>query len=346
MENKIIMKSIYGSHLYGTNNSNSDTDIKQIHMNPTDVLLTGKYSACFNKNTNAKSKNTADDVDFESKELRHFIKEALTGQTYAIDLIHTPRHLILESSDIWEELLEHRDKLITNNISPFIGYVTAQAAKYSDKGEKIKELDAFIEAMNAIGINGNPTMKDVLDCMDISGFKYFKVSDYIHELPRIKKRSFNIIESLTPDTRVEPYLHGPNCSFPLSRKYQEVYPVLMEKRKGYGRRAEEAAKNDGVDLKAYYHALRIIWQLEDYLNTGMMEFPSSRVHHLRDIRAGKYNKGQIENWISEEIDRVLQIPNNLPEADFEFWNEWLLDKYMVQAHEHSSMYLRSKGLLL
>jgi len=346
VENKTIMKSIYGSHLYGTNNSNSDTDIKQIHMNPTDVLLTGKYSACFNKNTNSNGKNSAEDVDFESKELRHFIKEALTGQTYAIDLIHTPSHLILESSDIWEEILEHRDKLITNNISPFVGYVTSQAAKYSAKGEKIKELNAFIEAMKAIGIKGNPTMKEVLDSMDISNFTYFKVQMYIHEADRKGLATFDASEPLREPLRAELYLYGPNCSFPLSRKYQEVYPVLMEKRKGYGRRAEEAAKNDGVDLKAYYHALRIIWQLEDYLNTGTMEFPSSRVHHLRDIRAGKYNKGQIENWISEEIDRVLQIPNTLPEADFEYWNEWLLDKYMVQAHEHSSMYLRSKGLLL
>jgi hypothetical protein len=131
----------------------------------------------------------------------------------------------------------------------------------------------------------------------------------------------------------------------MNRRFVEVYPVLLEKRKSYGRRAEEAAQNDGVDLKAYYHALRIIWQLEDYMTTGRLEFPSPRVQHLRDIRAGKYNKGEIEDWISTEIERVTSLPNNLPPPNYDFWNDWLLVQYMKQAHRESRKFLRKKGLM-
>ncbi len=323
MENKIIMKSIYGSHLYGTNTPSSDTDLKQIHMNPTDVLLTGKYSGCFSQNTNTKGKNTSEDVDFESKELRHFIKEALSGQTYAIDLLFTPRKLIIETSNTWEEIIENRHLLISNNIKPFIGYVTSQAEKYSAKGDKIKELDAFIGMIETLSHKSSTTLAEIVDQIYISGFKYFSVN--------IKG--------------TEQYLFGPNCEFPLNRRFVEVYPVLVEKRKSYGKRAEEAAKNDGLDLKAYYHALRIIWQLEDYMTTQKLEFPSPRVHHLIDIRSGKYTKGYIEDWIASEIERVLQLPNNLPEPNYDFWNDWLMVQYMKQAYQQSTEFLTLKGFL-
>ena len=323
MENKIIMKSIYGSQLYGTNTPSSDTDLKQIHMNPTDVLLTGKYSGCFSQNTNTKGKNTSEDVDFESKELRHFIKEALSGQTYAIDLLFTPRRLIIETSNTWEEIIENRHLLISNNIKPFIGYVTSQAEKYSAKGDKIKELDAFIGMIEKLSHKSSTTLAEIVDQIYISGFKYFSVN--------IKG--------------TEQYLFGPNCEFPLNRRFVEVYPVLVEKRKSYCKRAEEAAKNDGLDLKAYYHALRIIWQLEDYMTTQKLEFPSPRVHHLIDIRSGKYTKGYIEDWIASEIERVLQLPNNLPEPNYDFWNDWLMVQYMKQAYQQSTEFLTLKGFL-
>lgn len=47
---------------------------------------------------------------------------------------------------------------------------------------------------------------------------------------------------------------------------------------------------------------------------------------------------------TSEIDRVMQIPNELPEPDYDFWNNWLLDKYMLQAYEQSSEYLKLRGL--
>lgn len=114
---KVIMKSIYGSHLYGTSTPTSDMDYKQIHMNPLDLILIGKDKGCFNQNTNNSGRNTKDDVDFESKELRTFIHDCLTGVTYAQDLLFTPDHLIMESSDLWKEIISLRHKLVTKNRS-------------------------------------------------------------------------------------------------------------------------------------------------------------------------------------------------------------------------------------
>jgi predicted nucleotidyltransferase len=117
MAHTVLLTTVYGSHLYGTSTPESDRDFKQIHMNSTDVILIGKEIKCFNRNSNANGKNTSEDIDFESKELKHFIKEALSGQTYAIDLLHTPRELMITTSPLWEEILANKNKLITRNIA-------------------------------------------------------------------------------------------------------------------------------------------------------------------------------------------------------------------------------------
>ena len=348
MENTILFKSIYGSRLYGTNTPDSDYDYKQIHMNPTDVLLTGKYSSCFNKNTNPNSKNTAEDVDFESKELRHFIKEALSGQTYAIDLLFTPDNMILETSDIWKDIIANRHRLISRNVSPFIGYVRGQAAKYSKKGEKINELDTILSYLENIKKEGiRCTIRDALSDLDINKFTYFSIDNKKtkHSPEKELLSDEDRLGSIDELEKGEDYLYGPDCAFPMSRQFSEVYPILLEKRKTYGKRAEIAAANDGIDLKAYYHALRIVWELEEYLTTSKLVFPCARVNKLRDIRAGKFSKEYIEDWISSETERVLAIPNNLPEADTKFWNDWLLQIYMRQAHVQSTKYLELIGEL-
>ena len=289
-------------------------------------MLTGKDSGVFNKNTNNSGRNTKEDVDFESKELRMFINDALSGQTYAIDLLHAPKNVIELTTPIWEEIIENKSKLITNRISPYVGYVRSQAAKYSKKGEKFNEL---VEVIGYLSRHPDwMPLADVVKDFDFSKYNHFKL--YVKELS---------------ETTSDLYFDGPDCSFPCTRKLKDVVPVLKVKLDGFGRRVEDAAKNTGLDLKAYYHALRIVWQLEEYLTTAHITFPSPRVQELRDVRAGKYSKEYIEYWISTEIDRVLAIPNNLPEADTTFWNEWLLDKYMKQAYSQSRKYLRLKGYI-
>ena len=99
MDNEIVFQCVYGSRLYGTNNQNSDTDFKQIHILPTDVLLTGKYHGCFNKSRNNVGRNSASDVDFDSKELRTFIKDALSGVTYALEMLFVPKDCITKNGE-------------------------------------------------------------------------------------------------------------------------------------------------------------------------------------------------------------------------------------------------------
>lgn len=320
---KIIHTQVYGSHLFGTNVEGSDKDYKQIHMNGIDTIIWKQDKLCFDQSTNKKGRNTSADIDFESKELRQFINDALTGQTYAIDMLFTPKYFWQESSEVWADIISNRDKLITNNVKPFIGYCTSQAAKYSKKGEKLQELMNFMEILKKR--NPKNQLSNVITEEDLVGYKYFKI--FIKELNQEK------------DIAYHPYLEGPDCSYPMDRSLAEVIPSIQNKIDVYGKRAQEALANGMVDLKAYYHAIRITWELEEYLTTRKVTLPCPKRDELLKIRLGEYTKSEIEELIESEIARVLEIPNTLPKPDMKFWDEWILKTYFKESIPFMQKYL-------
>ena len=56
----IIVQMLFGSHLYGTNTPNSDTDMKGIFMPEANQILLGNIPKCMNFNTkkNSSEKNS------------------------------------------------------------------------------------------------------------------------------------------------------------------------------------------------------------------------------------------------------------------------------------------------
>lgn len=307
-----LVKTVIGSRLYGTNTPDSDWDFQSVHWATIEELCSAHVKLDINTSTNTETKNTKDDIDDKSKELRAFVRDILSGQTYAIDLIHTPRNLILETSDVWEELISLKSKLTTNKIQAFVGYCTTMAAKFSDKSEKLLELKAIESHLKKF--DSGKTLQDALETFDFTGFKY---------LERITK--------LHKAGHTEEYLMMPYASFPLNRKIAPTLGPIQMRIGQFGKRSEDAAAAGGVDLKAYYHAMRVAWQLEDYLTTGELLFPSKRVGELINIRNGVYSRDYIDSWIDSELDRILKIPNDLPDPDLTFWNNWLNEKYLHYA---------------
>lgn len=304
-----LVKTVIGSRLYGTNTPASDWDFQSIHWATVEELCSGHVKLDINTSTNLETKNTKDDIDSKSKEVRAFIRDVLSGQTYAIDLLYTPRHLILESSDTWEELISLRSKLTTNKIQAFVGYCTTMAAKFSDKSEKLVELREIETLFKKFP--SSATIEEALESFSFSGFKY------LERITKVHKAGHS-----------EEYLMMPYASFPLNRKLSQTLGPIQMRIGQFGKRSEEAASAGGVDLKAYYHAMRVAWQLEDYLTNGELVFPCSRVGELINIRNGVYSRDHIDSWIDSELDRILKIPNDLPEPDIHFWNSWLNEKYL------------------
>lgn len=301
----ILVRVIYGSHLFGVATESSDTDYLTIFQTSALRLLRQKYNPSYERATNPEARNTKDDIDSKYYDLQFFIKSCLGGQTFALDLLHAPKDKIVISTDTWEEILSLKDKLVTNNVLPFVGYCRGQADKYSAKGEKYNNLVTVLERA------ANP---------ELANAKF--VRDYADAGMFANLTQFSVETRRGVDTN-ELYLYGPNCAFPLNRRLDEVMPIIQARFNDYGSRTKEAAKADGLDLKAYYHALRVVWQMEEYLTTGKLTFPHPRASELLRVRRGEWSRPYIEAWIDEELLRVRALPNNLPTPDHAFWDEWL-----------------------
>lgn len=302
---KLIYKGIFGSHLYGTNNENSDLDVKQIHQNSLEEIILKKAQ-------NNIQKDERDEVDFESKELRIFINDCLYGQTYAIDLLHTPQNLWKEVSNTWLDIQKNRSKLVTKNMKPFIMYCRGQAGKYSKKGDKLNELIELKEILESV------PSKNLLGYLfnenDQLKFEHIKIEKIYNTGSRNFETMLKVVES----------------HHPFNRKISDVLKSINLKIDAYGDRSKKASQNKGIDLKAYYHAFRVAWEFEELLTTGELKFPSKRKDLMINMRTGVYTKDFLDHWITEEIERIESIENNLPEPDHKFWDNWLLEQYLKE----------------
>ncbi len=306
---KVIYKGIFGSHLYGTNNENSDTDIRQIHQESLDNIILRRSSNVFSEQTNPNTKNTKDDLDFESKELRIFINDCLLGQTYALNLLFSPKQFWIDVSDTWLEIQSLKNRLVTNNVKPFVCYCKNQRDKYSKKGDKLNELIKLREILKKQ--DPKELLVTVYKPTDILTFEHISIKEIYNSGSKNHEKHLCVIDS----------------SYPLNRQIAEVLKSIEGKIDAFGRRANKAAENNGQDLKASYHAFRVAWELEEILNYGSLVFPSPRKELLKKIRNGDYRKEFLDYWLVQEIERVTSIENNLPKPDQEFWNAWLLERY-------------------
>ena len=297
----IIYKGCFGSKLYGVSNSNSDTDIRQIHQSTFEEIFLKKdiETVC--------SKNG--DIDFESKELRRFIYDCLSGQSYAHDLLYTPSNMWYIISDTWLDIQKLKHKLITNNIGGYMSYCRGQAGKYSKRGDKLNELIKLRDIL--LKFNSKDPLRLVFDENDILDFEHICI-----------ERKFN-----SGSKTYETMLRTVESYYPFDRKISDVLGSLNLKIDSFGDRSKKASQNKGIDLKAYYHAFRVAWEFEELLETGELKFPSKRKDLLINMRTGIYSKAFLDHWITEEINRIEAIPNNLPKPDQEFWDSWLLEKY-------------------
>jgi len=152
----LLVKMKFGSHIYGTNTPESDTDYKAIYLPSGDDIVMQRVKGSKNNNTkkDERAKNTADDIDIEIFSLDKYIKLLLEGQTVAIDMLFTPEEFILQTSPEWKHIQDNKDKFLHSGILSFVGYCRTQANKYGIKGSrmaavrKVREHFAFQTDLN------------------------------------------------------------------------------------------------------------------------------------------------------------------------------------------------------
>lgn len=312
----IIFKLKFGSHLYGTQTENSDTDYKAIYIADLEDIILKRDKRTIHQDTkvNRGQKNSKDDVDTEFIELRKFIKDCMDGQTYALDMLFSnPEMWQIAHTKEWKYILANREKLLSRHVEPYIGYCRQQAGKYGLKGSRLGELLRVLEFLQ----KQKPTAKlaTVVATLEPSEFvKYVKIDS------PVKGKSGHFLEVL-------------GKKFELTKMVKEVLPSLELANEKYGDRAVLAMKNEGVDFKAISHAFRCCYQLIELAQTGRIQFPLEQAWFLREIKQGKVPYVDLQEPLYDLMEKAIASveKSDLPaEPDREFWERWLVSVYERQ----------------
>ena len=301
----IILKSIFGSHLYGTDTEQSDTDYKGIFLPEKNDILLGKIPKHFNSSTGGAGKNSNEDVDIEIFSLHEFIKLACEGQTIAFDMLHTPPDMLINTSAIWDKIVKNKERFYTKNLKAFVGYALRQAAKYSIKGSRLAEAKNLLNIMHKYNLEKK--MSVIWEELPVSDYGY-----YIKDSPN-GIRQYMINNKILQETQYIGYA-------------MSIVETYLHK---YGQRARDAKENKNIDWKAYSHAIRAALQIKELLTTNNIRFPLKDADYLLQIKLGKLDHNTevmpvLEN-LMDEI-KILSEKSKLPKkVNRKYWDKFIID---------------------
>jgi len=299
----LIVKTVFGSHLYGTATAKSDRDFKGVFVPTVRDTLLGripKTASLFPKD--ASRKNEAEELDGDLYSLHHFLRLATQGQTVAIDMLFTPPSLVERGPHawIWDRIIDNRQRLLSKSMNAFIGYARGQAAKYSLKGSRLEKLIKFQGALEGT-------------CPEIG------IGTYWDRLPRDDERT-------NPAGIRELQIAGKWFGETTAVKF--VVDVVERSIKRYGARAYDAYESEGTDWKALSHAVRVTKELKELLAFGQVTFPLPDAAEIRAIKMGDKDIRYVQDLLDQDLIEVeiLAAQSSLPEAvDITWWDDFLLD---------------------
>ena len=352
---KLIYLSQYGSHLYGLNTENSDLDFRGVYIPTLDDIILKKDKDEINTELEVETierrkkliDHTFEESDYEWVDakkkvdvkifsLQKFIQLCSKADTNALDLlfsIDTPadhtwqyKGLVKNVSEEMKYPLryihENRNKLInTDRLESPITYAFKQATKYGLKGERLKVLQNVLQGTK----NFLQEWKDVI------------VTPQVHHLLEDDYYELNInslidnkhvkIDELDNKGKLEKYLYVCGVQHQFNLELDKFIKRIEEKiNKEYtSQRTIDAS--DGNDWKALSHAIRVLLEVKELLDTGNIQFPLKDKEFLLDIKLGKVEREYIDNFFNQELSNILERvqKNELDwKYDEEFWNEFIL----------------------
>lgn len=315
---KIVMETVFGSHLYGLNTPTSDKDYKGIFLpHPRDILL-GKAPKTIDTSTGDKSsKNTVDDIDRQLYSLPKFISLACDGDTVALDMLHADDSKLIANSEIWQYIRANRWRFYTTELTGLFGYVRKQAAKYGVKGSRLAALREIYDVLQ----NTNDMCLIAPNCR---GLRQVKVGEVSHTFPTNEFCRF--VTDTTQKAGCQDFYEV------LGRKFQSTITVAEMKKSvyklwdEYGERARQAEANNGIDWKALSHALRGGLQLISIYKHGDIVYPLEESQLLKEVKAGTKPFSFVQEKLEEvmgEVERLAAVSTYPKEVDREFWDDFI-----------------------
>lgn len=319
---KILYLSKFGSHLYGTNTPESDTDIRGIFLPSKESLLLERRCRSLSYGTgDNKSKNTKEDIDFNLWSIHYFLELVRKGETNALDILFSPSNeecVIIKDSRM-DKLFENPLKLFDpSKTTALVSYCIDQAKRYGVRGSRLGVIKRAytcvkreIAKLELLKVPLFPVkIKDIVD----------NIIEECNDPTYCFKKTIRNVHSLVLCGKV----HNYNISI------TELYTRLEKDYTRYGERARLAEKNEGIDWKAISHAVRAIDQMKYLLTDGKINFPLKKRDLLTDIKSGKVPWNKAEEVIMKGLSDVEELTKNTVvkgKVDMKFIDEFVLSLY-------------------
>ena len=320
---QIIMKTVFGSKLYGLDNNKSDSDYIGIYLPTLDELLLNTYKPYVFNNTD-KGKNNENSVDEQFIALPTFIKLCCKNETVALDVLHSTvaEYDCTGNGAIWVSLQNNRHKFLTKNMKAHIGFISGQVKRFNRKGEKLKVIRDLIVLLKTF----NPESR---------------LSENWDELPTGKYIEKGVFDHNTKFTNNSKYwdIFGSKYQENITIKY--CIEQLQLREHSYGKRTKKTEVTDYIDYKSVSHGFRVAYQLLDLYTKGYFTYPLAQTEFLKDVKGAKYNyhtelADKLEGLI-QEIFSVAKTTDYPEKVDSEYWDNWLLDVYKLELIDNKEM---------
>lgn len=337
----------YGSHLYGTHTENSDLDFRGVYIPTIDDLILHKDKDEINEELQIKitpGKHVDEDgdviwnpgfieykkVDIKIFSLQKFIQLCSKADTNALDLLFSvntdiPKWYQTNTCNSSEtcitiaDIYRNRHKLInTDRLESPITYAFKQATKYGLKGRRRSIMLQILEKAKLLS--------------DIH-----TVEDIIPLIQNMFDDKYVRIDELDNKGKMEKYLFvcGVQHQFNLSiEKFKQRLQDKIDKEYTSQRTIDAA---DGNDWKALSHAIRVLFEVKQLIETGDIQFP---VHSIvRQIKLGQISREDIDNLFDTTFRDIMEQIKQNPldwKYDEDFWDNFILEQTKFVNKERSN----------
>jgi len=303
MENIIVLMP-FGSLLYGTSTINSDKDYKGIYLPSIKECILKRDKDIIINNTSPDKKNTSKDIDKDTYSLQYFMKSALIGKNFIIDMIHCPDDMVIRTSSTWKEIRKHRQKFYTKSLFNVTPYLIEQTAKYQRKAYRLKVLLEL-----KLLLQGKGYLKDIWETLPTNSFCTFFNNGNVTYYS-IFGKNLREVDTLSSGRSI-------------------INRILSK----YGDTALETLQNNGINWKALSHTFRMGYQIIEIYKTGDLIYPLKEASFLKDLKLKKldYIKDKIPEKVNEMLSELhtLEKKHDYPDKMDETW----IDQIILQQYD-------------
>jgi len=256
-----------GSHLYGTQNENSDQDFCGVFIADLDHYFGLKQKDELNESITSKDendKNTKYAVDKKFYEIRKFFKLAMDNNPAIIEHLFVPPDKFNFIHPEMVDIINNRYHFLHKGLyHRFLGYAYSQKRKMVVKLDKYSDYEYVRNILKSI-----PPNKVVYNLEQ-------ELKDYI----LINKNKEKLIE--VGDIKI-----------PMGVTCKKAIDILDKRFKSLSNRTE-LIKKHGFDTKFASHLIRLVMEGIELLKTGNLKFPLQYNYYIRQIKDGYYSLDDI-----------------------------------------------------